>query len=553
MRTIKLLICISIILLASAGGSALASPDRETVTVNATNPASTAPAVAAAKDRAATPANVSPFTSEASLKMLQDGNIRYVSGKPQRPRSDAARREETVKGGQKPFASVVSCSDSRVPVEILFDAGIGDLLVVRVGGNTCDADEIGTVEYGVHHLGTPLLIVLGHTRCEAVTLAATGAQMPGSIGTLLGKISPAVEAAKKAHPDLQGDTLVPAAIEANIWHSIDTILSGSGVVRDRVKSGRLRIEGALYDLTTGKVDWLGSHPRQGQLIATAGQPADPQLADHDAAPAVVMHTDASSEAVASQPQVMAPATKPADTPSDRELAETAAPVPPIQAQAAVQPAVQASQPATPMPAEARRPSADGEEVVEEGHGVVLGSRPPVPPVSAGRRGSTMAQDTVGLLERHMAEDLYRQGLAHLAREQYGPAAERFRAAVEMDPFLTAAVVDLAGVSYMQRDYGKAAELYQAVLATDPENPRALRGSALVCASRRQYTQAREKLRQILSKNEKDAQILLDIGDVTLLMGDAPGALQYWSHAASVDPSATSVIRKAEQRLKTYAR
>lgn len=108
---------------------------------------------------------------EESLSRLKDGNARYLAGRGEHPRTDAARRRETAQEGQHPFATVVSCSDSRAPVEILFDQGIGDLFVVRVPGNVCNADEIAGIEYGIEHFHTPLCVVLGHTRCGAVSMS----------------------------------------------------------------------------------------------------------------------------------------------------------------------------------------------------------------------------------------------------------------------------------------------------------------------------------------------------------------------------------------------
>ena len=121
--------------------------------------------------------------------------------------------------GQHPIAVVIGCSDSRVPPEIVFDQGIGDVFVVRVAGNVCDAHEIGSAEYALEHLGVPLLVVLGHTSCGAVTAAVVGGEVPGNVRSLLESIQPAVVKAQHEHPDLRGKDLVAAAIEANVWNS----------------------------------------------------------------------------------------------------------------------------------------------------------------------------------------------------------------------------------------------------------------------------------------------------------------------------------------------
>src|SRR5688572_3946938 len=112
---------------------------------------------------------------DASLMLLKEGNARYASGKSQHPHLDAERRSSTVSQGQEPFATILACSDSRDPVELIFDRGVGDLFVVRVAGNVAGISELASVEYGVGHLNTPLLIVMGHTKCGAVTAVVKGA------------------------------------------------------------------------------------------------------------------------------------------------------------------------------------------------------------------------------------------------------------------------------------------------------------------------------------------------------------------------------------------
>ena len=202
------------------------------------------------------------------LDVLTRGNARYAEDKPEHMHENAARRTE-VAGGQHPLATVISCADSRVPPELLFDQGIGDLFVIRVIGNIGAQDEIGSAEYGTEHLGTPLLVVLGHTKCGAVTAAVTHAEVHGSIPPVLAHIQPAVIAARRAHHDLQGEALVPAAIEANVFHSIEELLRRSAIIRTRVNEGKLQVVGALYDIQAGRVQWLGVHPRQAALLKPA--------------------------------------------------------------------------------------------------------------------------------------------------------------------------------------------------------------------------------------------------------------------------------------------
>jgi len=207
------------------------------------------------------------MSPDAALNMLKESNSCFTGGAMKHPNADPDRRKQCTSGGQHPFATVLSCSDSRVPVEVLFDSGIGDIFVVRVAGNVADTDETGSIEYGVDHLGTPVLVVLGHTRCGAVTAVAQGAKLHGCIPALVENIEPAVAKAKATHPELTGDALVEEAVKANVWQAIDDVLKLSEAVRNRAKNGTVKIVGAIYDIESGKVNWMGSHPEQEQLIA----------------------------------------------------------------------------------------------------------------------------------------------------------------------------------------------------------------------------------------------------------------------------------------------
>jgi carbonic anhydrase len=207
-------------------------------------------------------------TADDVLALLKQGNERFATGKPTYPHESLMHRAQ-VAAGQHPQATVISCSDSRVPPELLFDEGIGDLFIVRVIGNIGGADETGSAEYGVAHLGTPLLVVLGHTRCGAVTAAVTHMEVKGNIPPLLAHIQPAVRTAQKAHHELHGEELIPAAIEANVWHSMEELFKRSSIIRTRVNTGKLKVVGALYDLSSGRVNWLGAHPQEAALLRKA--------------------------------------------------------------------------------------------------------------------------------------------------------------------------------------------------------------------------------------------------------------------------------------------
>ncbi len=204
----------------------------------------------------------------SALEALHRGNHRFVSGAPAHPRQHAAHRAEQAKG-QTPFATILSCSDSRVPVEQVFDQGIGDLFIVRVAGNVAQTNEIGSIEYGTAHLGTPLLLVLGHESCGAVTAVVEGAEVHGSIPKLIAPIREPATAARASHPEAQGAELVKVAVEENVRHSIASILSGSAAVLERVAAGKLHVIGGVYDLATGTVRWLGPHPEQARILAQA--------------------------------------------------------------------------------------------------------------------------------------------------------------------------------------------------------------------------------------------------------------------------------------------
>ena len=149
---------------------------------------------------------------------------------------------------------MLACSDSRVPVERIFDRGIGDMFVVRVAGNVCGADEVASLEYGVDHLGTPLLVVLGHTKCGAVMAALSKGEAHGNIPALLDKIAPAIAAARKKNPGLADKDLMRAAIIANVWQSIADMYKSSAILREKTRDGKLTVVGAIYDISNGKIE-----------------------------------------------------------------------------------------------------------------------------------------------------------------------------------------------------------------------------------------------------------------------------------------------------------
>ncbi len=207
------------------------------------------------------------MSADAALKLLKEGNSRFIASSQQHPNQDVGRRTTTAVKGQHPFATILSCSDSRVPVEVLFDRGIGDIFVIRVAGNVANGDETGSIEYAVDHLGTPVLIVLGHTKCGAVTAVAKNADLHGNIIPIGKSILPAVVAAKKSNPSATDEVLINEAIRANVWQAIEDVFRTSPITVGRVKSGKLKVEGAIYDIETGNVSWMGNHPKQDKLLS----------------------------------------------------------------------------------------------------------------------------------------------------------------------------------------------------------------------------------------------------------------------------------------------
>jgi carbonic anhydrase len=186
------------------------------------------------------------MTPDAALRQLISGNQRFVAQKRKSPNQDVVRLKEVAKG-QKPYAAILGCADSRVPSEIVFDQGLGDLFVCRVAGNVATPEEIGSLEFGTAVLGTKVIVVMGHERCGAVDATIKGASVPGQIGSLLDAIRPSLARAK----GLPGDPLENAC-KANIAYQVEQ-LKKSPVLTDLITAGKLKIVGGYYDLDTGTV------------------------------------------------------------------------------------------------------------------------------------------------------------------------------------------------------------------------------------------------------------------------------------------------------------
>ncbi len=188
------------------------------------------------------------LTPDRALTQLLRGNERFVAGWPDHPNQSARRRREVTEAGQHPFAVILSCADSRVPPEIIFDQGLGDLFVIRVAGNVLDDIVLGTIEYAVEHLHTPLIMVLGHDKCGAVTAAVQGGEVRNHIQSLTKALRPAVEIARAQ----EGDA-ISNAIDANVHHAVTTLQASEPVLAHAVAEGQLKVVGARYNLDTGEV------------------------------------------------------------------------------------------------------------------------------------------------------------------------------------------------------------------------------------------------------------------------------------------------------------
>jgi carbonic anhydrase len=198
----------------------------------------------------ASPANPNPVNGDKALELLFDGNQRFLHQKRKYP-DQSLERLRLVAKGQYPFASILGCADSRVPAEIIFDQGLGDLFVVRVAGNVASDMVIGSLEYATAILGSQLIVVLGHRKCGAVAEALQEQPVPGRIGFVVEGIKPAVERIKLRTGDIQENAVI-----ANIQYQAEKLQESSTILAKLIRKGQLKIVGACYDIETGKVSIL---------------------------------------------------------------------------------------------------------------------------------------------------------------------------------------------------------------------------------------------------------------------------------------------------------
>jgi len=189
-------------------------------------------------------------SADEALSRLMAGNQRYIRDKEQHPDESLARRKELV-GGQHPFAVILGCADSRVSPELLFDQGLGDLFVIRVAGNILDDAVLGTIEYAVEHLGTKLIMVLGHEKCGAVSAAVEGGEPAGHLKALVTAIQPSVEATAG-----QAGDKIHNCVVANARRVAQQIRESQPILQEYVKQKKLKVVAADYALDTSKVTLL---------------------------------------------------------------------------------------------------------------------------------------------------------------------------------------------------------------------------------------------------------------------------------------------------------
>lgn len=211
----------------------------------------------------------------AALQRLKDGNQRFVNNvrSLEALQSVLLRAEHAER--QKPFAIILACSDSRVPVETLFDQGLGTLFVIRVAGNIVAPSQIGSVEFAAERFGTRLVVILGHTHCGAInatleSLAAPGSQRSRNILSIVERVRPAVESVLSASRDIDEATLNDACVRANVRSSVAHLRQGSPLLEAHVLKKDLVIVGGLYDLVTGNVDFFEGIPVEPREAAVSG-------------------------------------------------------------------------------------------------------------------------------------------------------------------------------------------------------------------------------------------------------------------------------------------
>lgn len=212
-----------------------------------------------------------------ALGRLQEGNRRFVAGiRGNSSLGSQSRRTELV-DGQHPFAIILGCSDSRVPAELIFDQGLGDLFVIRVAGNIVAASQVGSIEFAAERFGTQLVIVLGHSSCGAVSTTLEQLERPSesrspNLRSIVDRIRPSVETLMEVESLKQSDALLKHAVRANIRASANHLRNGSQLLEQLIQKGELIVVGAEYSLETGVVDFFDEMPESGLAQVSANSP-----------------------------------------------------------------------------------------------------------------------------------------------------------------------------------------------------------------------------------------------------------------------------------------
>lgn len=200
-------------------------------------------------------------SSLSALQRLKEGNLRFASDQQTQNQSGGAARRKALIERQDPFAIILGCSDSRVPAEIIFDQGLGDLFVIRVAGNIVAPSQIGSVEFAVSQFGIPLVLVMGHADCGAIhaTLDALNkdkSDISPNIAAIVDRIRPSVEPLLAAAGDLNQEGLMDEAVRANVAASVLELMHGSEILEKMINEGQLSVVGAEYSLENGLVEFL---------------------------------------------------------------------------------------------------------------------------------------------------------------------------------------------------------------------------------------------------------------------------------------------------------
>jgi len=203
-------------------------------------------------------------TADAALERLREGNRRFVSDEVSDETLASREHRAGAATPQNPFAIILACSDSRVPTELIFDRGIGDLFVIRVAGNIVAPSQIGSIEYAAKQFNTRLVVVLGHSNCGAIIatlqeLALKGSHRSPNLRAIVDRVRPAVEPLLADGANVDDEAVIASCVRANIRASVEKLRHGSLILEELIEAGDLKIIGAEYSIETGNVDFFNDH------------------------------------------------------------------------------------------------------------------------------------------------------------------------------------------------------------------------------------------------------------------------------------------------------